>query len=245
LFDDLFANADESVRRVGVQGTLHRISRIVHVRLCQVIGVTARVGRSVEGVVEAMTQRRLLDSTKSLLIIGPPNVGKTTILREFARLTSRFEADKPARVVVVVDKTNELAGDSLEPHEAIGTSRWIPCARPDQQHAAMIEGVENHAPDVLIVDEISSRRDVDAARTIAQRGVQLIATAHGCALSQLINDRERAELVGGVTSDVLLGDHAADKRLDGKKSVRKRKAEPVFESALVVRGYFDWIFHES
>mmetsp|Transcript_25633 Transcript_25633/g.71687 ORF Transcript_25633/g.71687 Transcript_25633/m.71687 type:complete len:216 (+) Transcript_25633:596-1243(+) len=160
----------------------------------------------------------------SLVLIGRPGVGKTTVLREFASLLSL----NMSLNVAVVDKTLEIAGAGLEPHPAIGCARWMPVGHQAKQADIMREAVENQSPHVIIVDEISSESEVEAGQTIAQRGVALIATVHGDTLAELINDRERGPLMGGVQS-VTLSDRAASRRTDRRKSVQKRRHIPVFQ----------------
>ena len=189
LFRETFEGDDTifATHRKGIAGTLHRLSIIVHpTSVCQVtaqprvIGVTARVGRSIHGVLQKMAPI-VLKSRKSILLIGRPGVGKTTVLREFARMLSA-ELDL---VVVVVDKTNEIGGDGLVPHPAIGSARWMPVGKRGLQADVLREAVENQSPDVVICDEISTKEEVEAARTMAQRGVQIIASVHGSTLAEL------------------------------------------------------------
>lgn len=246
LFRDTFGGDEEVFRthRKGVAGTLHRLSILVHpTNVCaatkqpKVIGVTARVGRAIFGVLEKMAPH-VLRSTNSLLLIGRPGVGKTTVLREFARMLSYDER----LVVVVVDKTNEIGGDGVTPHEAIGSARWMPVGKPGLQADVLREAVENQSPDVVICDEISTKEEVEAARTMAQRGVRIIASVHGSTLAELSNCNERGMLVGGQTS-VTLTDAAASVRADRQKNVAKRAREPVFGSALELHTRARWVYH--
>ena len=165
---------------------------------------------------------------------------KTTCLREIARIL----ANDRTLNVVVVDKTCEIAGDGDSPHSAIGRARWMPVGRPNMQHQIMLEAVENQTPDVIIVDEISTPQEVEAARTIAQRGVQLIATVHGRTLPELIMCKERGNLVGGMASVTLSG-HEAERRFDKRKQVQKRAREPIFTAALELHSRSRWIFHPN
>ncbi len=177
----------------------------------------------------------------SLVLIGKPGVGKTTCLREISRILS----DDRSLNVVVVDKTCEIAGDGDAPHAAIGKARWMPVGKPNMQHTIMREAIENMSPDVIIVDEISTPQEVEAARTIAQRGVQLIATVHGKTLPEVIMCKEeRGSLVGGVASVTLSGQEA-ERRFDKRKQVSKRLRDPVFNAALELHSRSKWIFHQS
>jgi nucleoside-triphosphatase THEP1 len=177
---------------------------------------------------------------QSLLIIGRPGFGKTTVLREVARILSQ---DRKLNVVVV-DKTCEIAGDGETPHPAIGNARWMPVGRPNLQHVIMREAVENQSPDVIIVDEISTAQEVEACKTIAQRGVQLIATVHGQTLPEILNCKERGSLVGGVAT-ITLSSHEADRRKDKRKQVQTRAKETVFKAALELHCRDQWIFHPN
>ncbi|WP_333889070.1 AAA family ATPase, partial [Caldilinea sp.] len=156
--------------RAGIERTLHRISAIRN-RKGDVIGLTCRVGRAVYGAIEII--KDIVNSERSILLLGRPGVGKTTLLREAARLRSEVKR------VVIVDTSNEIAGDGDIPHPAIGRSRRMQVPDPSLQHELMIEAVENHMPEVIIIDEIGREQEAIAARTIAERGVQLIGTAHG------------------------------------------------------------------
>jgi Sporulation stage III, protein AA/Zinc knuckle len=167
-------------------------------------------------------------------------VSKTTALREIAR----FLAEDRSLNVVVVDKTCEIAGDGDTPHSAIGRARWMPVGRPNLQHVIMREAVENQSPDVIIVDEISTPQEVDAAKTIAQRGVQLIATVHGQTLPEIVNCKERGSLTGGCATVTLSGNEA-ERRFDKRKQVQKRAREPVFKAALELHNRSKWIFHAN
>ena len=189
----------------------------------------------------------MLRGAKSVLIIGPPNVGKTTVLREMARLLSegRNKNSQRHRIVAVVDKSLEIAGSGNVPHSSIGPCRVLQVDKPENQHASMIEAVENQSPDVVVVDEITNKSQAEAARTIAQRGVQIVATVHGTGLPSIINDPERKELIGGVTSGVLLSDAAAALRADKRKAVEKRRGDSPFDIAIEIRGFNDWVIHED
>jgi stage III sporulation protein SpoIIIAA len=204
--------------RAGIERTLHRISCIRN-RQGRVIGLTSRVGRAVYGVIDIIED--IVKSGQSILLLGRPGVGKTTLLREAARILS----DK-ARVVVV-DTSNEIGGDGDIPHPAIGRARRMQVARPELQHEVMIEAVENHMPQVIVIDEIGRQQEAVAARTIAERGVQLVGTAHGITLENLLVNPTLSDLVGGIES-VTLSDEEARRR-GTQKSVLERRAPPTFD----------------
>jgi stage III sporulation protein SpoIIIAA len=205
--------------RAGIERTLHRISAIRN-RVGEVIGLTCRVGRAVFGTVDIL--RDVVESGRSILLLGRPGVGKTTLLREAARVL----ADELSKRVIVVDTSNEIAGDGDIPHPGIGRARRMQVPSPDQQHAVMIEAVENHMPQVIVIDEIGTAAEALAARTIAERGVQLIATAHGNTLENLLQNPTLSDLVGGIQT-VTLSDEEARRR-GTQKTVLERKAPPTF-----------------
>ncbi len=206
--------------RAGIERTLHRISAIRN-RRGKVIGLTCRVGRAVFGTVPLIQD--VVEQGRSLLILGRPGVGKTTMLREVARVL----ADDLGKRVVIVDTSNEIAGDGDVPHPGIGRARRMQVARVAEQHAVMIEAVENHMPEVIIIDEIGTELEAQAARTIAERGVQLVGTAHGNTLDNLLLNPTLSDLVGGISS-VTLGDEEARRR-GTQKTVLERKAPPTFD----------------
>ncbi len=220
--------------RAGIERTLHRISAIRN-RTGEVVGLTCRVGRAVFGTVVMV--RDLLDSGHSLLLMGRPGVGKTTALREIARVL----ADELEKRVIVIDTSNEIAGDGDIPHPAIGRARRMQVARPELQHQVMIEAVENHMPEVIVIDEIGTELEAQAARTIAERGVILVATAHGNELANLIKNPTLADLVGGIES-VTLGDEEARRRRT-QKTVLERAAEPTFPLAVEMHARDRWLVH--
>ncbi len=222
--------------RAGIERTLHRISAIRN-RSGDVVGLTCRVGRAVFGTVAMV--RDLLDSGLSLLLMGRPGVGKTTALREIARVL----ADELGKRVVVIDTSNEIAGDGDIPHPAIGRARRMQVARPELQHQVMIEAVENHMPEVIVIDEIGTELEAQAARTIAERGVMLVATAHGNALENLIKNPTLSDLVGGIQS-VTLGDEEARRRRS-QKTVLERAAEPTFPLAVEMHSRSRWLVHRD
>ncbi len=220
--------------RAGIERTLHRISAIRN-RRGDVVGLTCRVGRAVFGTVALV--RDLLDGGRSLLLMGRPGVGKTTALREIARVL----ADDLQRRVVIIDTSNEIAGDGDVPHPAIGRARRMQVARPELQHQVMIEAVENHMPEVIVIDEIGTELEAQAARTIAERGVMLVATAHGNALANLIKNPTLSDLVGGIQS-VTLGDDEARRRRS-QKTVLERAADPTFPVAVEMHSRQRWSIH--
>jgi stage III sporulation protein SpoIIIAA len=214
--------------RAGIERTLHRIACMRN-RNGKVIGLTCRVGRAVFGTTQIIED--LVLSGKSILMLGRPGVGKTTMLREVARVL----ADQAHKRVVVVDTSNEIAGDGDIPHPAIGNARRMQVKTPTMQHAVMIEAVENHMPEIIVIDEIGSEHDAAAARTIAERGVQLVATAHGNALENLLLNPTLSDLVGGVQT-VTLGDEEARRR-GSQKSVLERKAPPSFDALVEIQAW--------
>ncbi|PZV16082.1 MAG: single-stranded DNA-binding protein [Leptolyngbya sp.] len=222
--------------RAGIERTLHRISAIRN-RRGEVIGLTCRVGRAVFGTISMI--RDLVESGRSILMLGRPGVGKTTALREIARVL----ADELEKRVVIIDTSNEIAGDGDVPHPAIGRARRMQVARPELQHQVMIEAVENHMPEVIVIDEIGTELEALAARTIAERGVQLVGTAHGNRLENLIKNPTLSDLVGGIQS-VTLGDEEARRR-GSQKSVLERKAPPTFDIAVEMMERQRWVVHEQ
>ncbi|PSB29343.1 R3H domain-containing nucleic acid-binding protein [Stenomitos frigidus] len=222
--------------RAGIERTLHRISAIRN-RRGDVIGLTCRVGRAIFGTIGMI--RDLVESGRSILMLGRPGVGKTTALREIARVL----ADELEKRVVIIDTSNEIAGDGDVPHPAIGRARRMQVARPELQHQVMIEAVENHMPEVIVIDEIGTELEALAARTIAERGVQLVGTAHGNRLENLIKNPTLSDLIGGIQS-VTLGDEEARRR-GSQKSVLERKAPPTFDIAVEMLERHRWVIHEQ
>ena len=220
--------------RAGIERTLHRISCIRN-RAGRIVGLTCRVGRSVFGTIAII--KDLVESGKSILLVGRPGVGKTTMLREVARVLS----DEVKKRVVVVDTSNEIAGDGDIPHPAIGRARRMQVAKPSLQHAVMIDAGENHTPEAVIIDEISTEEEAKAARTIAERGVQLVGTAHGNTLENLMMNPSLTDLIGGIQS-VTLSDEEARRR-GTQKSVLERKAPPTFEIVVEIRSFGDVNVH--
>jgi len=222
--------------RAGIEKTLHRISSMRN-REGSIIGLTCRVGRAVFGTISII--RDLLEQGDSILLLGKPGVGKTTAVREIARVL----ADEMEKRVVIIDTSNEIAGDGDIPHPAIGRARRMQVAQPDLQHQVMIEAVENHMPEVIIIDEIGTELEALAARTIAERGVQLVGTAHGNHLESLIKNPTLADLIGGIQY-VTLGDDEA-KRRGTQKSILERKAAPAFQIAIEIHDRNVWIVHDK
>lgn len=221
--------------RAGIERTLHRISCIRN-REGIIIGLTCRIGRCIVGSIGII--RDLLESNNSLLILGRPGVGKTTLIREISRVLS----DEVEKRVVIIDTANEIAGDSDIPHAGIGRARRMQVSRFENQHNVMIEAVENHMPEVIIVDEIGTELECLAARTIAERGVQLVGTAHGNSLESLIKNPTLSDLIGGIQYVTLSDDEA--RRRGTQKTVLERKSLPAFQVAIELNDKNFWTIHE-
>jgi len=222
--------------RAGINRTLHRISCIRN-RQYLIIGLTCRIGRAIFGTISIM--RDLLESNQSILLLGKPGVGKTTIIREIARVLS----DEMEKRVVIVDTSNEIAGDSNIPHSGIGRARRMQVSKTEFQHKKMIEAVENHMPEVIIIDEIGTDLEALAARTIAEKGVKLVGTTHGNSLENLIKNPSLSDLIGGIQY-VTLSDDEAKKR-GTQKSILERKAYPAFQIAIEINEQNVWTIHEN
>jgi stage III sporulation protein SpoIIIAA len=222
--------------RAGIERTLHRISAIRN-REGRIVGITCRVGRAVFGTVAII--RDIVESGRSILMMGRPGVGKTTLLREAARVL----ADDLGKRVMIVDTSNEIGGDGDIPHPAVGRARRMQVPTPSMQHAVMIEAVENHMPEVIVIDEIGTELEAAAARTIAERGVQLVATAHGNTLENLMMNPTLSDLIGGIQT-VTLSDEEARRR-GTQKSVLERKAPPTFDVVVEIQNWSHVAVHEN
>src|SRR5262244_4680128 len=222
--------------RAGIERTLHRISAMRN-RLGEIVGLTCRVGRAIYGTVDII--RDIVESGKSILLMGKPGVGKTTLLREAARVL----ADDLEKRVIVVDTSNEIAGDGDVPHPGIGRARRMQVPEPEHQHGVMIEAVENHMPEVIVIDEIGTSQETLAARTIAERGVQLIATVHGNTLENLMINPTLSDLVGGI-QPVTLSDEEARRR-GTQKTVLERKAPPTFDVLIEIQNKDLLVIHKD
>lgn len=222
--------------RAGIERTLHRISAMRN-RTGEIIGLTCRIGRAVYGTIGMI--RDLVETGRSILMLGRPGVGKTTALREIARVL----ADDLNKRVVIIDTSNEIAGDGDVPHPSIGRARRMQVSSPELQHQVMIEAVENHMPEVIVIDEIGTELEALAARTIAERGVQLVGTAHGNRLDNLIKNPTLSDLIGGIQA-VTLGDDEARRR-GSQKTVLERKALPTFDIAVEMLERQRWVVHKE
>lgn len=222
--------------RAGIERTLHRISAIRN-RSGKVIGLTCRVGRALEGTIDIIDD--IVRSGKSILLLGRPGIGKTTKLREVARVL----ADEVGKRVIIVDTSNEIAGDGDVPHPAIGHARRMQVRNPIEQHQVMIEAVENHMPEVIVIDEIGTEQEAMAARTIAERGVQLVGTAHGQSLENLMLNPTLCDLIGGIQAVTLSDDEA--RRRGTQKTILERKAPPTFDVVIELLDYDRLAVHHN
>ncbi len=229
---DEHVGAFDADNRAGIERTLHRISAIRN-RRGHIVGLTLRVGRAVYGTIDIIQD--IIESGKSILILGRPGIGKTTLLREAARILAE------SKRVVIVDTSNEIGGDGDVPHPAVGRARRMQVREPTLQHEVMIEAVENHNPEVIVIDEIGRELEALAARTIAERGVQLIGTAHGQTLENLLLNPTLSDLVGGIEA-VTLSDEEARRR-GTQKTVLERRAPPTFDVLIEIQSRDQFAIH--
>lgn len=222
--------------RAGIERTLHRISCIRN-RQFLINGLTCRVGRAIFGTISII--RDLLESGKSILILGKPGVGKTTIIREIARVLS----DEMEKRVIIIDTSNEIAGDSNVPHSGIGRARRMQVPKTELQYKIMLEAIENHMPQVIVIDEIGTELEALATRTIVEKGVQLVGTTHGNCLENLIKNPSLSDLIGGIQY-VTISDEEA-KRRGTQKSILERKSYPAFQLAIEINNAYSWTIHEN
>ncbi len=222
--------------RAGINETLHRISCIRN-RQFIINGLTCRIGRTILGTINGV--RDLLEFNQSILILGKPGVGKTTTIREISRILS----EEKSKRVIIIDTSNEIAGDSDIPHIGIGKARIMQVSKSESQHQVMIEAIENHMPEVIIIDEIGTELEAFAARTISERGVQLIGTAHGNSLQSVIKNPLLSDLIGGIQY-VTLSDEEA-KRRSTQKSILERKAYPAFQLGIEINNQNNWNIHQD
>lgn len=222
--------------RAGIDRTLHRVSCIRN-RQFLINGLTCRIGRAMFGTISII--RDLLEFENSVLILGRPGIGKTTIIREIARIL----ADELQKRVIIIDTSNEIAGDSDIPHSGIGRARRMQVAKTELQHQVMIEAVENHMPQVIVIDEIGTELEVLAARTIAEKGVRLVGTTHGNCLENIVKNPPLANLMGGIQHVTLSDDEA--KRRKTQKSILERRSHTAFEIIVELNSPTTWTIHEN
>lgn len=225
-----------SENRTGIERTLYRISCIRN-RQFLINGLTCRIGRTIFGTISVI--RDLLETNQSILILGKPGIGKTTIIREIARIL----ADEIEKRVIIVDTSNEIAGESDIPHFAIGRARRMQVPKTELQHQVMIEAIENHMPEIIIIDEIGTELEVLAAQTIAEKGVQLVGTTHGSFLINIIKTPLLSHLIGGIHQVTLSDDEA--KRRKTQKTILERKSYPTFEIVIELNKQHSWTIHED
>jgi stage III sporulation protein AA len=205
-----------SDNRTGIDGTLHRLAA-VRDRYDEIIGITIRVGRFVSGIAEPL--RGVLGSREGLMLIGPPGVGKTTLLRDVSRILAEFHGPK----CIVVDSSNEIGGDGKVPHFGIGRARRLQVSDPTRQAHVLLQALTNHGPSAIVADELGQVADVDIITTIARRGVKVVATVHGRTLLDVFENPVLVPLLGGLD------------RVNGL-----RLGRPVFNSALEIEDRDSW-----
>lgn len=238
LIQEILSNMSEPGidNRCGLDGTLHRVS-VIRDKNLFIVGMTIRIGKPYIG--NAVLIADLLETGKNVLLIGPPGKGKTSILREASKILS----SKLLKRVVIVDTSNEIAGEGNVPHKAVGRSRRLQVPKSKAQHDVMIEAVENHNPHTIIIDEVSTAEESFAAQTIAQRGVQILATVHGHTLNDLIQNKSLASMVGGVNK-VTLSDDTARAR-GCQKTVLEREFQPPFDCVVEINAFDEVSIHHN
>ncbi|EPY22109.1 R3H domain-containing protein [Strigomonas culicis] len=197
-----------------VPGTAHRVS-VWRGRRGESLGVTLRVGRYVPNAAKALLPLALQGS---VLILSKAGKGKTTLLRDLSSSLAH-EASMPR--VTVVDTSNEIGGDGPLPMAFLGRCRRLQVARREDQGRSMIEVIQNHSPEFLVVDELANAEEADAAWSIAQRGVNLVGTCHGERLADLLQNRALNLLVGGA-AHAFLSNEERRLRNKTKKTILER-----------------------
>ncbi len=222
--------------RCGIDKTLHRIACIRGKDGQSILGLTIRIGRILTPQIDLIAD--IIDTGESVLFLGKPAAGKTTKLRECADYLST----EGGKRVIIIDSCNEIGGEGNVPHFAVGRARRMPIPQGKKQYEIMLEAVESHNPQVLIIDEISTREEAMACKTIGERGIQLLASAHGERIENLIKNPAINTIIGGAAS-VTVGDKEASKT--GNKVVLKREFMPVFSHIIELTSYKEVQIHSN